>query len=362
MAGLLAWAADVVGGGSGEEEKSVVLAHFTAEQQRYLSELDERARVLSRSIEQLRLRLPPSDISQRLPHLHAHSKASNAALALQLNAHSATRQHAQLREASLQEENTAYEKAISVGQNQIQEKLQEADALRSKLKEMELNEKHLICEMEKAQATWDSRQNGESSNDSANMDESPQDGSNPVGTLKSELENKKQELRLMEEKVRNLETEWAQLQHSSVRQPTPAQREKILEKQLQSLTEQLAAKQAQAELLVTEIHKKEIELENLIGMKKRLEIGGGEAHGARNRVVKPGSSVTIDSVYGDHSSVDMNHKSVRVSGDNIGRSMRSGGMGPLRFGNQEKLILLRFVFVLYILALHFIVFIKISFL
>lgn len=97
MAGLLAWAADVVGGNGGgrtDEENypdSIPLI-FTPEQQTYVQELDRKAASLNRSIQDLRQRLPPPDISQRLPHLHAHSLASNAALALQLNAHSTTKQ------------------------------------------------------------------------------------------------------------------------------------------------------------------------------------------------------------------------------------------------------------------------------
>lgn len=40
----------------------------------------------------------------------------------------------QLREVTLQEENAAYEKAISNCENKIQEKMREADSLRRKLK------------------------------------------------------------------------------------------------------------------------------------------------------------------------------------------------------------------------------------
>lgn len=96
MAGLLAWAADVVGGGGAhpadQDEYSSIPLVFSPEQQRYVEELDQKAASLSRSIQDLRLRIPPPDISERLPHLHAHSLASNAALALQLNSHSATRE------------------------------------------------------------------------------------------------------------------------------------------------------------------------------------------------------------------------------------------------------------------------------
>ena len=96
MAGLLAWAADVVGGHGGnnkqEDDFDIVLVIFSPDQQKYVQELDQKASSLTRLIQDLRLRLPPPDISQRLPHLHAHSLASNAALALQLNAHSSTRE------------------------------------------------------------------------------------------------------------------------------------------------------------------------------------------------------------------------------------------------------------------------------
>lgn len=98
MAGLLAWAADVVRktGASDDEQYDVALDSipiiFTPEQQKYVRDLDQKANSLTRSIQDLRLRLPPPDISQRLPHLHAHSIASNADLALQLNAHSATKE------------------------------------------------------------------------------------------------------------------------------------------------------------------------------------------------------------------------------------------------------------------------------
>lgn len=96
MAGLLAWAADVVKAGGSqsneEDDPNSIPIVFTGEQQKYVQELDLKAASLSRVIQDLRQRLPPPDISQRLPHLHAHSLASNAALALQLNAHSATRE------------------------------------------------------------------------------------------------------------------------------------------------------------------------------------------------------------------------------------------------------------------------------
>ncbi|XP_038970810.1 uncharacterized protein LOC113462064 [Phoenix dactylifera] len=147
------WEADVVGGsGQGGEEEERLPVVFTPEQQQYALELDQKAASLRRSIQDLRLRIPPAHISQRLPHLHAHTLASNAALALQLNSHSTTQEQAQLRATTLQEENAAYEKAISNCQKKIQEKLHEADLLQSKLREMDLIEKDLKAELERALA------------------------------------------------------------------------------------------------------------------------------------------------------------------------------------------------------------------
>ncbi|CAK9185930.1 unnamed protein product [Ilex paraguariensis] len=249
MAGLLAWAADVVGGGgqSNEEDNpdSIPLI-LTPDQQNYVRELDRKAASLSRSIQDLRLRLPPPDISQRLPHLHAHSLASNAALTLQLNAHSATKEQAQLREVTLQEENAEYEKAISSCENKLREKLQEADLLRSKLEELNLTEQNLTIELENAQTDLAAIQSGKSSElliESETIAEVHEDTEASEFALLEKLENKKKELVPMEEIVQDLEKKWAAVQDNALKQPSPAQREKILDRQLHSLIEQLAAKQ-----------------------------------------------------------------------------------------------------------------------
>lgn len=96
MAGLLAWAADVVrtGGGatSDESDSDSIPLIFNPEQEKYVRELNLKSAALKRSVQDLRQRIPPPDISQRLPDLHAHSLASNAALTLQLNAHSSTKE------------------------------------------------------------------------------------------------------------------------------------------------------------------------------------------------------------------------------------------------------------------------------
>lgn len=289
MAGLLAWAADVVGksghiNGADDDDPNSIPLILTDEQQAYVQELNRKAASLSRAIQDLRLRLPPPDISQRLPHLHAHSLASNAALALQLNAHSATKEQAQQREVTLQEENAEYEKAISNCKNKIEEKLQEADTLQIRLKEMELFEENLRSELESALAAVASqsvKSNKTVSNSTIMVDGGTESSKS---TLAEKVEDKKNELASMEELVQDLEKKWAQVQDKALKQPSPAQREKLLDKQLHSLIEQLAAKQAQAEGLANEIHIEEMNLERLKGLQRR-----SESSSARNRYARSSS-------------------------------------------------------------------------
>lgn len=145
MAGLLAWAADVVGGGGTEDSDYSIPILFSEDQKKYVDELNRKETSLRRSINDLRLRLPPQDISQSLPHLHAHSLASNNALSLQLSAHSSTRHQAHLRERTLHEENAAFENAIDNCHNKIKEKLQEAESLRAKLEVTDINRVWMFC-------------------------------------------------------------------------------------------------------------------------------------------------------------------------------------------------------------------------
>ncbi|CAN6811288.1 unnamed protein product [Brassica oleracea] len=338
MAGLLAWAADVVGKNErngGDEEDQIPLV-LTEEQQRYVDELGRKATTLSRSIQDLRLRLPPPDISQRLPHLLAHSLASNAALALQLDSHSATREQAQVREQTLLEENNAYENAISICEARIEEKTHEADSLLRKLKELEDVEERLKAEQEDAQASLDERQYKSSS-------ESPADTEAMKSVMLEKLESKKNDLSSMEEKVQELEKSWAAIQERALKQPSPAQREKTLDKQLHTLIEQLAAKQAQAEGIVGEIHSNEMELERLNSLWRRYESFNVEGNAARNRFKRTNS----DRGFGSDHEVD-SHSYLPYS-------------SATRNESQTRLMYLRSAFVVYILALQVLVFIKISF-
>ncbi|XP_010492442.1 PREDICTED: uncharacterized protein LOC104769836 [Camelina sativa] len=348
MAGLLAWAADVVGknGKEGDDEKDRIPLVFTEEQQRYVDELGRKATTLSRSIHDLRLRLPPPDISQRLPHLLAHSLASNAALTLQLDSHSATREQAQMREQTLLEENSAYENAISTCETKLDEKRTEADSLLRKLKELEDVEENLKTEQEDAQASLEASQSKSSGESVVQRDGN---GRDEVDTeaMKSfmleKLESKKNDLSSMEEKVQDLERSWAVIQERALKQPSPAQREKTLDKQLHSLIEQLAAKQAQAEGIVGEIHSNEMELERLNSLWRRYESFNVEGNAARNRFKRTNS----DRGFGSDQEVD-GHSYLPYT-------------SATRNETQTRLMYLRSAFVVYILALHVLVFIKISF-
>ncbi|KAL5723473.1 hypothetical protein ACHQM5_006871 [Ranunculus cassubicifolius] len=343
MAGLLAWAADVVGGNHSDEDDNqhhhLPTVIFTPDQQIYARELEQKSLSLKRSIQDLRLRLPPPDISQRLPHLHAHSLASNAALALQLNAHSTTREQAQLREVTLQEENAAFEKAISDCERKIQEKLEEAEQLRIKLEEMDTMEDNLKSEVEKLQATSEVEDSAKSLNDPIPTSGSEGDLSSKSDMLEK-LEVKKKELSSLEEIVQELEKKWTLAQQNSLKQPSPGQREKILDKQLHSLIEQLAAKQAQAENLVGEIHVKEKELEKLNVHRRGIENGNSDMNSARYRFGRSSSG--------------------RISEDS-GGYMKSLAYNGGKMDHQKRMVLFRSSFVLYILVLHVLVFIKISF-
>ncbi|RZB46391.1 hypothetical protein D0Y65_050423 [Glycine soja] len=245
---------------------------------------------------------------------------------------------AQLREVTLKEENAAFENAISDCENKIKEKLQEADLLREKLKEMDETEKKLKAEVENMkQPSWvsDGWEEEKKANSKAGLE--------AESALLDELEKKKKDMSSMENAVHELEKKWAQVQENALKQPSPGQREKTLDKHLHGLIEQLAVKQAQAEGLLGEIHLKEMELERLNGLWRRTESSNSEANtAARNRFSK-GSSDKLHSLsdYEGHQ---------RLPYHSAGRTE-----------SQQRLMLLRSAFVLYILALHILVFIRLSF-
>ncbi|GAB2286342.1 hypothetical protein Dimus_020758 [Dionaea muscipula] len=191
------------------------------------------------------------------------SLATNAALALQLNAHSATCEEAQQSEIKLQEENAAFERAITNYESKIHERLQEVELLQEKLKEIDKIEDDLRSYLINAEAAIKTSQSDQHKVDSGISVGAGAGGEASESAIMDELDIKNNELYSMEETVQALERTWADVQDKALKLPSPAQREKALDKQLHSQIEQLAAMQAQAEGLVSEIHLKEKELDRL---------------------------------------------------------------------------------------------------
>lgn len=214
--------------------------------------------------------------------------------------------------------------------------------MQKKLKEMKLTEEDLRAELEKAQSASSTSTSDKSMIEPGKVENNAGEDASKTA-LVEKLENKKKELHSVEERIQLLERKWAEIQDKVLKQPSPAQREKALDKQLHSLIEQLAAKQAQAEALASEIHSKEKELERLNGLWRRVE-NSKEANSARNRLVRGGSSGRLDLI---DSELDGHSK----------LPYHTGGRSEYR----QRLRLLRSSFVLYIFLLHIIVFIKISF-
>uniref|UniRef100_A0A0A9D6F9 Uncharacterized protein n=1 Tax=Arundo donax TaxID=35708 RepID=A0A0A9D6F9_ARUDO len=342
MAGILAWAADVVGGaGASDDEaddaRAAASAVMTPEQRLRAAELDARAASLRRAIQDLRLRVPPPHVAQRLPHLHAHSVASSAALALQLNAHSSTKEQAQQREITLQEENAAYEKTISNCQQKIQEKQMEASLLQSNLKEMEITEHNLKAQ--NALMEQEATQHKASTTAPETTGNALLDAESLINIKSKDLEKKKKELELLDNKVQTLEKEWSVVEEESLNNPSPAQREKVLEKQLHSLIEQLTSKQSQAEILIAGVRARENELERLNNLHRNLSSSANEVGGARNWSSR--------GLLGGPEDYDAK----------VGRRPYQSGARP---EGLKRLMILRSAIVLYILLLHVVVFIKIS--
>ncbi|KAJ6396245.1 hypothetical protein OIU77_021304 [Salix suchowensis] len=193
-------------------------------------------------------------------------------------------------------------------------------------------------ELENAETALDARQSGKSVKSvdaSETTAEAGLDAEAAKSDILEKMDNKKKEMSSMEEIVQDLEKRWVQIQENALKQPTPAQREKLLDKQLHSLMEQLAAKQAQAEGLVGEIHLKEMELERLKGLWRMIESSNVEGNTARN--------------WFGRSTSEKGSASTDYMVDKLPYS--TGG----RTEHQERLMLLRSAFVMYILFLTIVV-------
>lgn len=375
MAGLLAWAADVVGGnangngnGNGNGVQYIVLPKFSGQEEEYLRELDQKATSLQRTLQLLRQRIP-----QSLPHLHTHTSASNSALTLELHAHCATRLQAEQREASLQEENGAYGKAIAATQQQIIEKSKEVHQLDAKLKDVDEFGRNQRNELEELQALLQERENNGPGDEPKRDSEQDSLYLSSLATVKLEdLENKRNELKLWEDKLIKLEEKWTILQHNLAQQPSPAQREKELERRLRSLTEQLVSKQAQAEAFANERNALEFQLEEANETRRQLHLGNVETNFKRNKIGRSGIISTLTPASGTYDiSESKVHSEISKTAicPRVVQAFRESGIKLtqaadifcFKTGGHRRFMLFRSLIAGYILALHLVVFIIISF-
>ncbi|XP_024381402.1 uncharacterized protein [Physcomitrium patens] len=371
MAGLLAWAADVVVGNGSESADRTL--HFTPQQRQAVSALDARAAALQHSLQLLRQRMPPSNIAQRLPHLHADSLASHSALALEKHAHSATLNQLQAREASLQAENENYAKALAARQQHAREKAQETLQLAATLEEIEATEVKLRADLErlqKAVALRDGLASSAVSTDKKGLqdDSKRSDFSaiQDVSTLEEqELQSIKLELARWEGKVIRLEKEWEALQHNTSRTPSPAQREKELERRLRTLTEQLVTKQAQAESLANERNALELRLVQANEARQNLLSGNGDLDFKRNKIGRSSSGLssqtaTLALEIASQRSAVIRQRGAKVT-ENVARVARTVDAFSMHAGSQlRRSMLMRTLTVCYVLGLHVVVLLILS--
>lgn len=369
----MAWAADVVGGsGAGSDDHTL---RMTPQQWQAVSALDARAAALQHSLQQIRQRMPPAHIAERLPHLHADSVAAHSALALEIHAHSATREQLQLRETSLQAENAAYAKALTARQEHIRQKAQEARHLEGSLQEMEHRETQLRDELEQLQVALAEKKSSASQAMSIEMQQTEDDSklndeTNAKGVRSSdeqELEIIKTELENWKTKVSKLEEEWMSLQQNTARWPSPVQREKDLERRLRSLTEQLVTKQAQLESLANERNALELGLERANTAGRNLIAGNGDLdYLKRNKIGRSSSGLSSAAAAFALEDSRLRSAPVRQRGakgvsENVAQVALRMDAFSLHAGSQlRRSRLLRLLTVAYVLGLHAVVFVILS--
>ncbi|KAL0910268.1 hypothetical protein M5K25_021232 [Dendrobium thyrsiflorum] len=206
--------------------------------------------------------------------------------------------------------------------------------------ELDLIEKDLKENLEKVEAEVKFSQSMVSKGGGNNAEQVDLVDESSRAVKSEELEEKKAELNSFDVMVQRLEEEWSLVQKESMKQPSP-------ETHLSGGTMWvyfIEAWLAQAENLMGEIRTMEKELENLNNIQqKKLDTIFADPNTTRNRFsrVMAGSAAA----YADYAE------------DSYSRPSIAG----IRTESLQKLMLLRSAFVLYILALHVIVFIKISF-
>ncbi|PHT50383.1 hypothetical protein CQW23_10130 [Capsicum baccatum] len=241
----------------------------------------------------------------------------------------------QLREITLQEENAEYDKAISDYENKIQAKSQEADLLRSKLQvrhNSQLSRGDHYIQQQHTQGistsqVWLSKQHDKVDKETVEVEEEEEQ---QTKTSNAELEQAQAAAA----------SESAQSNDYLIKNDSEAQEdEESANSALLRKLEEKKKELAQAEGLANDVHLKEMELERLNGLWRKLEASSADANATRNRYARSSTDrghVSLDYI------VDLHQK-------------------PGRPEKLHKLMLFKSAFVVYILTLHILVFIKISF-
>lgn len=378
MAGLLAWAADVVTGNGNAPQQEEVRSpssriRFSVQQQDEVRQLDDRAAALQHTIQHLRQRIPPPDISRSLPQLHADSLAAHSALTLELNAHQDTQKEAQIRKASLQAENAAYAKAITSVEQQVQRKAQERNQLEARLQETGREESILRNELDHLQSPFAEKEGTSQSvlEDKEKAVLSFMSTSNKALMEGEELQRTRAELKLWEDKLATLEQEWAVLLQNSTRWPSAAQREKELERRLRSLSEQLVTKQAQADAWTKERNALELQLSEANEIHRQLLLGnaGTDVKRTKRKIFGLSSSGSASVFMTEESKVHSQFAIVAVlqrTLEKISDTFRNVGGINEKWNRQTGTQIctataLRAFVAAYVLSLHMIAFAVISF-
>lgn len=187
-----------------------------------------------------------------------------------------------------------------------------------------------------------------------------------VSTLEEqELQSIKLELARWEGKVIRLEKEWEALQHNTSRTPSPAQREKELERRLRTLTEQLVTKQAQAESLANERNALELRLVQANEARQNLLSGNGDLDFKRNKIGRSSSGLssqtaTLALEIASQRSAVIRQRGAKVT-ENVARVARTVDAFSMHAGSQlRRSMLMRTLTVCYVLGLHVVVLLILS--
>lgn len=263
----------------------------------------------------------------------------------------------------MRSENASYAKALTSIRQHVVEKAQEAVRLEGELEKMEMMRNRLEAELEHFRSVNEDEASPTGSH--LEGDEDFADGS-PVqsGDDAPDLIHKlRQELDMLDNKAAVLKKELTTLQHSAARWPSPAQREKDLERRLRILTEQLVTKQAQAETWASERNALELRLGKANEALQQLQAGNVDVKSKRNKIGKV-SSATAPSAGLDERQPDSTITPAPVrhrAAKGVASVASTVDALSLHAGRQiRRSTVLRSLTMVYIVGLHVAVFIILS--